>query len=121
MNEVIEQTEQETIVTTTKPAPVTAKGKPRTKRQPQYSVIVLDDDLHTYTYVVEALSRVCGHSQEQAYRLAVEIDKTGLAAVWTGAMEIAELKRDQILAFGPDLYAEKAVTFPLGCYIEPIA
>ena len=122
MNDVTEQTEQEVIVTTTKPAPAsaTSNSKPRTKRQPQYTVIVLNDDLHTYDYVIEALSRVCGHSKEQAYGLAKEIDTTGLAAVWMGAMEVAELKRDQILAFGPDNYGKDPVTFPLGVELEPI-
>ena len=116
MNEIEELTKQETIVTTAKPAPVT-----RTKRQPLYTVIVLNDDLHTFDYVIETLSRVCGHSLESAQRLAVEIDAKGLAAVWTGVMEVAELKRDQILGFGPDIYARTPVTFPLGCYIEPVA
>ncbi len=116
MNDIEEQTEQQTIVTTTKPAPAT-----RTKRQPLYTVIVLNDDLHSFDYVIEALSRVCGHTREAAQRLAVEIDSTGLAAVWSGAMEVAELKRDQILGFGPDIFAQTPVTFPLGCYIEPVA
>lgn len=121
MNDVEEQIEQETVVTTTKPAPQSTASQTKTKRQPQYAVIVLNDDLHTYDYVVDALSRICGHSLEQAYRLAVQIDSTGLAAVWSGSMEVAELKRDQILGFGLDVYARTPVTFPLGCYIEPLA
>ena len=116
MSDIEELVQQETIVTTSKPAPVT-----RTKRQPQYTVIVLNDDLHTFAYVIDALCRVCGLSLEDAYRLAVEIDANGQAAVWTGAMEVAELKRDQIIGFGSDFYAEKPVTFPLGCFIEPLA
>ena len=121
MNTIEEATEDEVIVTTTKPAPTKETSKPQTKRQPQYTVIVLNDDLHTFKYVIEALSRICGHSQEAANRLAVEIDAKGLAAVWSGTMEVAELKRDQIVAFGPDPYASVPVTFPLGCYIEPLA
>ena len=53
--------------------------------------------------------------------MAVEIDAKGMAAVWTGTMELAELKRDQIIGFGHDIYARVPVTFPLGCYIEPVA
>ena len=121
MNAIEEKTETETIVTTTRPSPGKAHTKPQTKRQPQYSVIVLDDDLHSFDYVIDALSRICGHSRETAYRLAVEIDGKGLAAVWSGTMELAELKRDQIIGFGPDIYASIPVNFPLGCYIEPLA
>ena len=72
MNSTEEVVAQEPIVTTAKPSPVT-----RTKRQPQYNVIVLDDDIHTFHYVIDALCRICGHSPEAAYRLAVEIDSTG--------------------------------------------
>lgn len=121
MIETEEPAIDEVIVTTTKPEPKNSTSKPRPKQQPQYTVIVLNDDFHTYPYVVEALMRVCGHSVEKAFQLAVEIDSTGLAAVWSGSMEVAELKRDQIRGFGPDDYSAKPVTFPLGCYIEPIA
>jgi len=117
----IQETSDEVIVTTTKPAPKSATTKPRPKKQPQYVVIVLNDDLHTYPYVIDALMRICGHSVEDAFRLAQEIDTQGLAAVWTGSMEVAELKRDQIISFGPDDYAETPAPFPLGCYIEPLA
>ena len=121
MNDVAEQVEQETIVTTTKPAPKSATSKPKPKPQPQYAVIVLNDDLHTFDYVIEALSRVCGHSLQRALQFAIEIDSQGRSIVWTGSLEVAELKRDQIKEFGPDHYAKTPVTFPLGCYIEPLA
>src|SRR4051812_9247941 len=105
----------EPVVTTAKPVPETSR-----KHQPLYSVIVEDDDLHTYHYVILALSKVCGHSLEKSFELAKEIDTTGRAAVWMGAMEVAELKRDQIREFGPDIFASEPVTFPLGVYIEPV-
>jgi ATP-dependent Clp protease adaptor protein ClpS len=121
MIDVEEQVENETIVTTTKPSPTKSTSKPRSKRQPQYTVIVLNDDLHTFDYVIEALMRICGHNSMQALALAATIDSTGRAAVWSGSMEVAELKRDQIQGFGPDFYSHKPVRFPLGCYIEPLA
>lgn len=120
MNATEEQVENEVIVTTTKPAPSKAAASPQVKRQPLYSVIVLDDDLHAFDYVIEVLCRICGHSPETALRLTIEIDSTGKAVVWTGVLEVAELKRDQIRGFGPDMYGPAPVTFPLGCYIEPI-
>jgi ATP-dependent Clp protease adaptor protein ClpS len=113
--------ENETIVTTRKPAPARSHAKPQRKTQPQYVVVVLNDDLHTFNYVIELLMRICGHTSMKALELAVEIDSKGLAAVWSGSMEVAELKRDQIKGFGPDFYARTPVRFPLGCYIEPLA
>ena len=95
-----------------------AKTKP--KPQPHYAVIVLNDDLHTYDYVIEALCRICGHSVLSAYHLAKEVGENGRAIVWTGTMELAELKRDQLRGFGPDTYARQPVEFPLGVVIEPL-
>ena len=98
--------------------PASPKGKP--KFQPPYAVVVLNDDDHTYDYVIETLCRFCGHTPEKAFKLAQEIDKTGRAVVWTGSMEVAELKRDQIKGMGPDFYARQPVTYPLGVQIEPL-
>ncbi|MFN0055058.1 MAG: ATP-dependent Clp protease adaptor ClpS [Planctomycetales bacterium] len=111
------ETEDEVQVVTRRPTPQT-RSKP--KQQPPYAVIVENDDLHTYAYVIEALSKVFGYSQEKAFSLAVEIDSAGRAIVWSGTKELAELKRDQIRGFGPDHYALKPVTFPLGVYLEPL-
>ena len=107
--------EDEVTVTTSRPAPLT-----RRKRQPHYVVIIENDDRHTFQYVVEVLQRVCGHSEQRAFHLTLEAHNTGRAVVWTGAREVAELKRDQIRGYGTDDYARKPVTFPLGVYIEPL-
>jgi ATP-dependent Clp protease adaptor protein ClpS len=111
-------TVDEIEVVTTRPAPET-KGK--RKKQPQYVVIVENDDHHTFLYVIEVLQKVCGHTLEEAERLAGEVHHTGKAVVWQGSYEVAELKRDQIRGYGPDLYAHAPVTFPLGCYIGPMS
>ena len=74
----------------------------RPKRQPPYHVILHDDNDHTYAYVIAMLQRLFGHSIEQAYQLALEVDTTGRAVVDTTTFERAELKRDQIHAHGRD-------------------
>lgn len=94
--------------------------KKRPKQQPPYAVIVHDDDFHTYEYVIEVLQKVCGHDLQKAFLLTQAVDLTGRAVVWTGTKEVAELKRDQIRGFGPDVYAQQTVTFPLGVTIEPM-
>jgi ATP-dependent Clp protease adaptor protein ClpS len=71
-------------------------------RIPQYHVVLLDDDEHTYEYVIEMLMQLFGHSVEKAYRMAVEVDRSGRVVVETTHRERAELKRDQIHAYGPD-------------------
>ncbi len=90
------------------------------KKLPPYAVIVLNDDLHTFAYVLETFVKVFGYTQEKCYLLAVKIHNEGRGVVWSGSKEVAELKRDQIRSAGSDFYAEKTVKFPLGTYIEPM-
>jgi ATP-dependent Clp protease adaptor protein ClpS len=76
--------------------------KQDTKVQPPYNVILLDDDDHSYEYVIHMLEVLFGHPPEKGYRMAVEVDTTGRVIVTTTHLEHAELKRDQIQDFGPD-------------------
>jgi ATP-dependent Clp protease adapter protein ClpS len=87
---------------------------------PPYAVIVFNDDLHTFAYVIETFMKVFGYPREQCYTLAAQIHHAGRGVVWSGPKEVAELKRDQIRSAGPDLYAEHKVEFPLGVTIEPL-
>ena len=74
----------------------------KTKRQPPYNVILLNDDDHTYEYVIELLKALFGHPIEKGFQLAKVVDTQGKAIVCTTSLERAELKRDQIHAYGPD-------------------
>lgn len=69
---------------------------------PQYHVVLLDDDEHTYAYVIEMLTQLFGHSRTKAFKMAVEVDMMGRVIVDTTTKERAELKRDQIHDYGPD-------------------
>ncbi|MFQ5706671.1 MAG: ATP-dependent Clp protease adaptor ClpS [bacterium] len=83
---------------------VEKKSKKRKKplRIPQFHVILLDDDDHTYDYVIEMLIQIFRHSREKAFLMACEVDSAGRVIVDTTTKERAELKRDQIHAYGPD-------------------
>ena len=74
----------------------------KTKRQPPYNVILLNDDDHSYQYVISMLQKLFGHPPEKGFMLAKEVDESGRVIVMTTSMELAELKRDQIHAFGAD-------------------
>ena len=78
------------------------KREQRTEGLPPYNVVLLDDDDHSYEYVIHMLKVVFGHPPEKGYRMAVEVDTTGRVIVATTNLEKAELKRDQIQDFGPD-------------------
>jgi ATP-dependent Clp protease adaptor protein ClpS len=111
---VMEETE---IATTVVPDESTEK-ETRTRKLPPYNVVILNDEVHTYDYVVEMLTKLFGHSLATALELTIRIDTTGRAVVYTTHKEKAELKRDQVLAYGPDPRMSVSKT-SLACYIEP--
>ena len=78
----------------------TKKEKPQ--KEPRFHVILWNDDEHTYEYVVIMLHTIFGYSAEKGFQLAKEVDTHGRAVIFTSSLEQAELKRDQILGFGPD-------------------
>jgi len=78
------------------------KDDSKPKRQPRYHVVLWNDDDHTYQYVVAMLQKLFGHPPEKGYQLAKEVDLRGRVIVLTTTKEHAELKRDQIHAFGAD-------------------
>jgi len=67
-----------------------------------YHVIILNDDEHTFDYVIEMLQAVFGLSFPAALSHTIEADSTGSSIVHTCGLEEAELKRDQVHAYGPD-------------------
>jgi ATP-dependent Clp protease adaptor protein ClpS len=67
-----------------------------------YHVIILNDDEHTFDYVIEMLQAVFSFSYATAMAHTVEADSAGSSIVWTCGLEEAEKKRDQIHAYGPD-------------------
>ncbi len=83
---------------------VRPKAKPRekTKRQPRYHVILWDDDDHSYDYVIRMMRRIFAFSVERGFEIAQQVDQFGRAICLTTTREHAELKRDQIHAFGKD-------------------
>ncbi len=67
-----------------------------------YHVIILNDDEHSFDYVIEMLQAIFGFSYPTALSHTMEADSTGSSIVWTCGLEEAERKRDQIHAYGPD-------------------
>ena len=69
---------------------------------PLYNVVLLDDDEHTYEYVIEMLQKLFAYSAGDAFQHAVEVDKTGRTVVVTCELAQAEFGREQIHAYGAD-------------------
>ena len=92
----------------------------REKLVPLYHVVLLDDDDHTYDYVVEMLQHLFLLSAAQAFRHAVEVDTTGRTVVITCERPQAEFARDQIHAYGADWRLPRSKG-SMSALIEPAA
>jgi ATP-dependent Clp protease adaptor protein ClpS len=93
----------------------------QTRRQPPYAVILHNDDINTMEFVVEVLRKVFGYTVEKCVELRLAAHEKGRAAVWVGALEVAELKADQIRSCGPDPFQKAKGAHPLGVSVEPAA
>jgi ATP-dependent Clp protease adaptor protein ClpS len=106
-------------IVTTKTAPENQTDQEtRTKKLPPFNVVILNDEEHTFQYVIELLTKLFAHTHKAAVELTWRIHLSGRAVVYTTHKEKAELKRDQVLAYGPDPRMDISKG-PLGCYIEP--
>jgi ATP-dependent Clp protease adaptor protein ClpS len=74
----------------------------REQLAPLYRVVLLDDNDHTYDYVIEMLVRIFIFTMEEAYRHAEEVDRCGRTVLITCELPQAEFARDQIHAYGAD-------------------
>ena len=100
----VEVTEQSAAVAEPVVRPEKEKNRQdrKPKRQPPYHVVLWDDNDHTYDYVIRMMQELFAHPLEMAYQLACEVDKAGRVICMTTTKEHAELKRDQIHAYGKD-------------------
>ncbi len=88
------------------------------QKAPLYHVILHDDDTHTFQYVIAMLMELFGKTFERAYQHALEVHSSGVTIVDTTTLERAELKRDQIRAFGKDPQLSES-TGSMSASIEP--
>jgi ATP-dependent Clp protease adaptor protein ClpS len=84
-----------------------ARSRPR--KLPPYNVVLLDDDDHTYAYVIEMSMKLFSHSLERGKQVAREVDTSGRAILLTTHKELAELKAQQVLAYGRDWRIDRCV------------
>lgn len=95
------------------------KKERKRKRQPRYNVVLWDDDDHSYEYVIAMMKKLFGHPVEKGFQIATSVDKDGKAICLTTTLEHAELKRDQIHAFGKDPLIKRCAG-SMSASIEPV-
>jgi ATP-dependent Clp protease adaptor protein ClpS len=72
------------------------------KHVPLYNVVLLDDNDHSYDYVIEMLQKIFVFTLQEAFRHAEEVDFKGRTILITCELPQAEFARDQIRQYGPD-------------------
>ncbi len=88
---------------------------------PLFRVVLLDDDDHTYDYVIEMLQNIFVFTLQEAYQHAVEVDARGRTVLITCELPQAEFARDQVQSYGPDWRLDRskgsmsALVEPAGC------
>jgi ATP-dependent Clp protease adaptor protein ClpS len=95
------------------------KHEEKVRRQPPYHVILHNDDDHTFQYVITMMQQLFGYPREKGQQIADEVHNSGRAVVLTTSREHAELKRDQIHAFGPDPQSSRDCKGSMSASIEP--
>ena len=87
---------------------------------PLYRVVLLDDNDHTYDYVIEMLQKIFIFTLDQAYRHAEEVDRCGRTVLITCELPQAEFARDQIHSYGADWRLPRS-TGSMSAVVEPAA
>lgn len=67
-----------------------------TETESNYSLIVWNDEVNTFEWVIETLIEICGHQQEQAEQCAMLIHTKGKYAVKNGSYDELKPQRDAI-------------------------
>ena len=78
------------------------QSRTKPKRQPTYAVILHNDDYNGMDFVIGVLKKVFGYGTSKAVWLMLKAHTTGQAQVWSGSLEVAELKADQLRSCGAD-------------------
>jgi ATP-dependent Clp protease adaptor protein ClpS len=77
-------------------------GESEPALEPLFHLILLDDNDHTYQYVVELLGHVFGYAKAKAFALACVVDSEGRAIVETAERERVLRSQRRIHSYGRD-------------------
>ena len=79
-----------------------AKTQDLTRLLPRYHVILLNDDDHSFDYVIRMMRDLFKYSIEKGFQVAMEVHEDGQSIVFTGPKETAEFHQERVHGFGAD-------------------
>ena len=86
----------------------------KTRLAPRWKVILHDDDITTFEFVIHLLVSLFHKEIEEAVRLTYEVHETGSALITVTSFERAELYVEQVRSMA------RPQGFPLTATIEPV-
>jgi ATP-dependent Clp protease adaptor protein ClpS len=89
------------------------------KLSPLFHLILLDDDHHTYQYVIAMLGDIFGYGPEKAFAMACVLDGTGQAIVMTGPHDEVRSRQEKIHGYGADPHLPTSQG-SMSAVIEPV-
>ncbi|MEN1681298.1 MAG: ATP-dependent Clp protease adaptor ClpS [Planctomycetota bacterium] len=92
----------------------------KVKRLPPHAVVLHNDDVNGFDFVIASLKAVFGYTTFRAMRLTLAAHTSGQSQVWTGPLEVAELKADQLRSRGADPERASDGALPLRVTVEPL-
>jgi len=74
-----------------------------------FNLIVYNDDVNTFDWVIESLIDICGHTSEQAEQCAIIIHFKGKYCVETGAEKKIKPKKEALIDRGINATMEQTI------------
>jgi ATP-dependent Clp protease adaptor protein ClpS len=106
---------------TTRPTTIPGRIEEATPEvEPLWQLVLLDDDDHTYDYVIEMLGAVFGYAVSKAFALARIVDTEGRVTLMTASRDACEAKQGQVHAYGPDPRIPRSKG-SMSAVLEPLA
>jgi ATP-dependent Clp protease adaptor protein ClpS len=100
-------------------APERQELAPEDLGKPLYAVVLHNDDFNTFGFVIGVLGKVFAYGGLQGFRHAFKVHCSGRGVLWSGTLEVAELKADQVRSCGADPKGRTGVQ-PLKVSVEPL-
>lgn len=76
------------------------KSKSKTEEAPNYELVLFNDDVNTFDWVIVSLMEVCEHTLEQAEQCAIITHYKGKCGVKSGSYEELEPRCSSLLQRG---------------------
>ncbi|AYO57633.1 Clp protease ClpS [Chryseobacterium sp. 6424] len=63
-----------------------------------YKLVLWNDDVNTFDFVIESLIEVCGHTLEQAEQCTILVHYKGKCTVKTGSLDLLKPMHEKLIA-----------------------